>query len=84
MKTAGDFVRAALFVELAARVKLRHDDFDGADATGVHSDRDTAAVIFDGDAVIDVNRDTDVLSVTRESFIDRVVDNLVDEVADAN
>ena len=42
--------------------------------------RQPAAVIFDADAVIRVNINFNCFCITRESLVDGVVDNLVNEV----
>ena len=49
----------------------------------VDADRDAAAVVLDGDRVVEVNDDVDARAVAREVLVDRVVDDLVDEVMQA-
>ena len=56
----------------AGLVVLRHD-----------ADRDAAAVVDDGDRVVGVDGDVDAGAVAGEGFVDRVVDDLVDEVVEA-
>ena len=80
METAGDLVGAVFFVELAAGVEHRQHDFGGGLAALVHVDGNAAAVVDDGDGVVDVERDVDLGRVSGERFVDRVVDDLVDEV----
>ena len=46
-------------------------------------DRDAAAVVDDGDRVVDVDRDVDLIAVAGQRLVDRVVDDLVDEVVQA-
>jgi hypothetical protein len=46
----------------------------------VHGDRDAAAVVDDGDRVVRVDRDVDLGGVAGEGLVDRVVDDLPDEV----
>ena len=46
-------------------------------------DRNAAAVVDHGDGVVDVERDVDLGRVPGERFVDRVVDDLVDEVMQA-
>ena len=43
-------------------------------------DRDAAAVVDDRDRVVDVQRDVDLVAVPGQRLVDRVVDDLVDEV----
>ena len=43
-------------------------------------DRDAAAVVDDRDRPVDVNRDVDLIAEAGERLVDRVVDDLVDEV----
>jgi hypothetical protein len=46
----------------------------------VHVRRNAAAVVDDADRVVEVNRDADFRTETGERFVDRVVDDLVDEM----
>ena len=78
VQTARDAIRA--FVELAS-VELRQHDLGRRDAfRRMDVDRYAAAVIFDCDAVLDVNRDVDAITMPNESLVDRVVDDLEYEV----
>ncbi len=82
VQAARDFVGAV--VELTARVQHGHDDFGGGTAFfGVDVDRDTAAVVFDGDGFVGVDRDDDAIAVARERFVDGVVDDLEHHVVQA-
>ena len=67
-------------VELAAGVQDRQRDFGGRLAALVHVGRNAAAVVDDADRVVEVNRDVDFGAETGERFVDRVVDDLVDQV----
>ena len=82
VQAAGDFVVGG--VELAAGVQLGEDDLRGRHALAVgqihHVDGNAAAIVDDGDGVVDVDDDIDFLGVAGESFVDGVVDDLVDEV----
>jgi hypothetical protein len=75
----------AVLVELAAGVQLRERDLGGR-ALGLvlvvqlDAGRDAAAVVGDRDRVVGVDRDDDVVAKAREGFVDRVVDDLEDEV----
>ncbi len=73
----------AVVVELAAGVQHGHHDFGRRLAAGVLVDRDAAAVVDDGDRPVDMNRDVDLIAVAGEGFVDRVVDDLVDEMVQA-
>ena len=83
METAGDFVGAVFLVELAARVQDGQHDFRRGLAALVDVDGNAAAVVDDRDGVVDVQRDVDLGRVPGERFVDRVVDDLVDEVMQA-
>ena len=75
VETAGVFVGA--LSELAAGVEVGEHQFDGGHAEfRVHIDRDTAAVIGDGDGAIDVDGDLDSVTVAGEMLIDGVIENL--------
>ena len=56
------------------------DDFEGVLACRVLADRDATTVVDDGHKTIRGDRDLDLLSVTRHRLVDRVVDDLPDEV----
>ena len=45
--------------------------------------RDATAVVLDGHRVVVVDDDVDPIAVAREVLVDRVVDDLVDEVVQA-
>ena len=79
VQTARDLVGAV--VELAAGVQGGHHHLGGGLALGdVHVDRDAAAVVGDGDAVVLVDGDGDLLAVAGDGLVDRVVDDFVDEM----
>ena len=79
MQAAGDLVPAA--AELAAGVQLGEDELDGADALGgVHVGGDAAPVVLDPDGAVLHEDDVDGVGVARERLVDRVVDDLPDEV----
>ena len=70
-------------VELAAGVEDGEDDLDGGHGHAVDGlvvDRDAAAVVDNGDGVVDMDGDVDAGRVAGERFVDGVVDDLVDEV----
>jgi hypothetical protein len=46
----------------------------------VDVDGDAAAVVDDGDRVVDVNRHVDAVAIAGERFVDRVVDDFINEV----
>ncbi len=82
MKAAGDFVGGG--VELAAGVQLGEHDLHGGHALAVrrvhHVHGNAAAVVDHGDGVVHVDHDIDFLGVAGKRFVDRVVDDFVDEV----
>jgi hypothetical protein len=47
-------------------------------------DRDAAAIIDYGDRVVRMNEDFDLRRVTRQRFVDRVVDYFVNEVVETS
>ncbi len=73
----------AVIVEFAARVQHRHDDFGRRFPARVLIDGNTAAVVDDGDRVVDVDRDVDLVAEPGQRFVDGVVHHLVDEVVEA-
>ncbi len=84
VEAAGDLVVGG--VELAAGVEHGEDDLDGGHGHAVDGlvvDRDAAAVVDDGDGVVDVDGDVDAGGVAAEGLVDGVVDDLVDEVVQA-
>ena len=80
VQAAGRLVIA--WIELAAGVEHGEDDFEGAFLRGgMLVDGDAAAVILDGDGrSVGVQRDADVGGVAVHRLVDRVVENLPDEV----
>jgi hypothetical protein len=80
VKAARDLVATAV-AELAAGVQRRHHDLGRrALLLLVLLDGDAAAVIGDGDAVVRMQRDADLVAVAGDRLVNRVVDDLVDEV----
>jgi hypothetical protein len=83
VEAAGDLV--ALAAELPAGVELRQDDGHGGQAlVRHHVDRDARAVVADGHRVVGMERHLDEVGAAGEGLVDRVVDNLVDEVMEAS
>ena len=83
VEPAGDLVSPAL-AELAAGVEGGEDDLcSGSLLLGMLVDRDAAAVVDDGDRLVGVDRYLDLVAVAGERLVDRVVDDLVDEVMEA-
>ena len=78
VQAAGHLV--AVVVELAAGVQHGQHDFGRRLAAGVPVDRNAAAVVDDGDRVVDVDRDVDLVAEPGQRLVDRVVDDLVDEM----
>ena len=80
VEAAGDLVAAAV-AELAAGVENGQHDLDGRLALLLHHrDGDAAAVVDDRDRVVGVDRDVDLVAVAGQRLVDRVVDDLVDQV----
>ena len=79
VQPAGDLV--ALAAELPARVELREDYGHGRQSLLRHDvDRDARSVVSDGDGVVRMEDHLDVIRTAREGLVDRVVDDLEDEV----
>jgi hypothetical protein len=88
VEAAGGLV-GALF-ELAAEFEDGHYAFERTDIAadffgelGMSLDGDAAAVIFDCDAAVDVNRNAHRSGVAGHCFVDRVVDDFVDKMVKA-
>ena len=83
-----DAVQAAgylvgIVVKLTAGVQDGHDDLGGRAALlRVHIDRYAATVVTDRHGLIGVDRDGYDVTMTRQSFVDRVVDNLKNHVVE--
>ena len=86
VQAAGDLVGGG--VEFAAGVELGEHDLDGGHLLAVgeihHVDGNAAAVIDDGDGVVDVDDDVDLFAIAGEGLVDGVVDDLVDEMVQAH
>ncbi len=83
MQTARNLVRVR--IELPARVQLGHHDLGRRDALFlVKIDRDPAAVVDDRDRIVLVNRDVDFSAIPGQSFVDGVVDDLVNQVVETS
>ena len=84
VEAAGDLVAAALPPNLPPAWSIGQDDLGrGALLLRVLVDRDAAAVVDDGDRLVRVDRDRDVVAVAGERLVDGVVDDLVDQVMEA-
>ena len=83
VQAAGDLV--SLATELAARVQRREHDLGGGlvGILGMQVDRDTSPVVLDAAPAVGEQRDRDARAVARHRLVDRVVDDLVDEVMQA-
>ena len=82
VQPARNFVGVA--IEFSARVQHGHDNFRGRLLLrGVHVDGNAAAVVGDGDAVVVVHHDVDLVAVARHRFVDGVVDHFPDEMVQA-
>ena len=82
MQATGHLVAAA--AELAAGVQLGEHELDRGLALGrVDVGGDAAAVVGDPHAAVGQQRDVDGVGVAGERLVDRVVDDLPDEVVQA-
>src|SRR5437763_16257155 len=83
VQTAGDFIR--VLVELAAGMEHRHRELDARHLLRrMDVDGNAAPIVLDGDRIVFVNRDRDAVGVADERFIDRVVDDFVNEVVESS
>ena len=86
VQAAGEAVGVARFllVELAARVQLAEDQFDGRPAFfRVDFDRDAAAVVADLDDPVGADDDRNLLGETGQSLVGRVVDDFLHDMGRA-
>ena len=83
MQTTRDLVTVA--TELAAGVQRREHDLGRGlvGVLGVEVDRDAATVVLDAAGAVGAQRYRDVRAVAGHGLVDRVVDDLVDEVMEA-
>ncbi len=82
VQTAGHLV--GVIVELTAGVQHGHDDLGCRNAFFfMHIDRNTTAVVTDADRFVRVNDDGDVIAMSGQGFVDRVVDHLEYHVVQA-
>ncbi len=82
VEAAGHLV--AVPAELSPGVKLRQDDCESREPLlGDDVDRDARAGVAHGHRVVRMNGDVDPVVAPRESLVDGVVDDLVDEVVQA-
>ena len=79
MQTARNFIAPA--TELTTGMQNRQRQLDAGFSLGmVHSGRNTAAVIDDGNRIVGMDRDRNIFAITGQRFVDAVIDNLVDQV----
>ena len=85
VQAAGGLIGA--LVELAAELEHGHHALSvenrARSRRAACFDRDAAAVVFDRDRAVDVDRDADVRGVAGHRLVDRVVDDFVDQVVQA-
>jgi hypothetical protein len=82
VKASRDLI--ALIIKFTSGVEFGHDHFHRrALLLLVHIDRDAAAIISNGDAVVDVNDDLDALAITGQGFIDAVIHQLLNHMVKA-
>ena len=82
VETARDLVAAA--AEFSARVEDGINHLGGRNTLlGVDTARDASAVVNDGDAIALVDDDLDLVTVPRQSLVDGVIHDLIDQVMQA-
>ena len=82
MQTARETVGAArAFVELAAGVQARENQFDHRSALfRVQAKRNATAIVLDRDRAVAVQTDLDLLAVPGQCFVGRVIENFLHRV----
>ena len=78
MQSTGNLV--TVVVELAACMQDGHDDFGRGTSFLVHANRDSAAIVDNTDRTVSVDRHRNLVGMTSQGFVDRVVDDLEDHV----
>ena len=79
VKTTGYFIRT--FIEFTSGMEYRHDDFQcGFLFLFVVVHRNTTAVVLHCDGVVFVDCYFDVVAITGQRFVDRVVNNFINQV----
>ncbi len=81
VQSTGNLVRRR--IEFSASVQRGHHDLRGGNlfAVDVHIvDRNSAAIVDDGDAVVDVDGDFNFCGKTGQGFVDGVVDNFIHQM----
>ena len=83
MEASGNFI--AVLVEFSACMELCKSDFSRTSFWFVlvahfYIGRNTTSVINDGDGLIAIDGDVDVISITCQGFINRIIDDLKDKV----
>src|SRR6266511_3130032 len=82
VQPAGDLVGVA--IEFGARVQVGHDEFGGGTFFGrMHIDGNSTPVVFNGDRIVQVDRDVDLVAEAGQGFIYAVVHDLINEVMQA-
>ncbi len=79
MQTTADFIAAA--TEFTTGMQHGHDHLKSGDLLfRVNIHRNTTSIILYGDTFVFVNDDLNVVAKTGKCFVNRVVDNFVDEM----
>ena len=88
MKTSRDLI--SIFIKLTACMQDGHNHFKSRDIAPFFNrffvmffNRDTPAIIFDGDRIIFMQDDIDRSAISRHCFVDTVVDDFVNELMQA-
>lgn len=82
VQTTGNLI--GVFVEFTTCVQHGHNHLQGRSfLLGVHGSGDTPAIVLNGDGIVFVNGNFNILAIAGEGFIDRVVDHLINQVVEA-
>ncbi len=85
VKTAGNLVGRA--VELSSGMQYGHYNLSRGKTLAIHVHfiyGNAAAVVNDGDRVVEMNRHVDLAGISSQGFVDRVVNNLIDQMVQAH
>ena len=78
VQTARDLIPIA--AEFAARMEHGEHDLNGGHAALMHIDGDAAPVVRNGNAVVPMDHDLNVVAVARKCLVDGVIHDLIDEM----
>jgi len=79
MQTTGNFI--SIRVKLAAGMQFSHYDFGSGSFLFLHHVHGNAAAVVDySNGVIDVDVDFNRVAISGQGFVDRIVDDFIDQM----